>query len=150
MRRRAPLLALALVVLPLGACSRAIALATGSSSPPNPDLVLSCARAVATDRGLGVISATSDELQAKSAVETNATSATPSYDVLTVKLSPAKQGFRMLVGSASYVLRQLRGATPQGGSSAGGSKAEWVGTQPSTRVAMARDAVLNKCGSIGN
>jgi hypothetical protein len=154
MRRRVPSLALALLVAPLGACAHGISLTTGSSSPPDPALLMSCARSIATDQGLGVISQPPGqyEMQAKSVVETPTTpdrAAAPSYDVLTVKLSPAKEGFRMLVGSASYVLRQLRGVTT-GGSSAGGSKAEWVGTSPSTRVALARDAVLTKCGSLGN
>ena len=43
-----------------------------------------------------------------------------------------------------YVLRSLR---PAGADAA---KNEWVGTSPSSRVALARDAVLTQCGNLGN
>src|SRR4051794_33058858 len=104
MRRRVTSLALALLVAPLGACAHGISLTGHASAPPDPALLLSCARNIAADQGLAVISQPERlELQAKSAVETAPTSdraTVPSYDELTVKLSPAKEGFRMLVGSA--------------------------------------------------
>jgi hypothetical protein len=122
-----------------------------SARPADPALLLSCARNVAAERGLGEVTMSAEpmQLQAKSAVDVSAAaerSTTPSYDVLTVQLSHAKQGVKMLVGGASYALRQLRGASI--GSSA--AKTEWVGTQPSERVALARDAVLSQCGTLGN
>jgi hypothetical protein len=122
-----------------------------SSRPTDPALLLSCARSVASERGLGEITqpAGSLELQAKSAVDASNSAehaATPSYDVLTVKISQAQKGVRMLVGGASYVLRQLRG----GGVGTSAAKTEWVGTQPSERVALVRDAVLTQCGTLGN
>ncbi|MBV9879976.1 MAG: hypothetical protein JO180_05735 [Gemmatirosa sp.] len=151
MRRRASAIVLTLAApLALAACAgHGLTLSTGSNAPPDPTLLLSCARAVAADRGLGVISQAPEqfELQARSAVESSVAAA-PSYDVLTVKLSPAKRGFRMLVSSASYALHQLRGATGPGSSVA--PKTEWIGTSPSSRVALARDAVLDQCGSVGN
>lgn len=122
-----------------------------TARPADPALLLSCARNVASERGLGEITMSAEpmQLQAKSAVDVSAgaeRAATPSYDVLTVQLSRAKQGVRMLVGGASYALRQLRGGSI--GSSA--AKTEWVGTPPSERVALARDAVLSQCGTLGN
>ena len=123
-----------------------------TARPSDPALLLSCARNVATERGLGEITMSAEpmELQAKSVVDVSAGAergGTPSYDVLTVQLSRgAKQGVRMLVGGASFALRQLRG----GGIGSSAAKTEWVGTQPSERVALARDAVLTQCGTLGS
>ena len=132
----------------VSACAgRSLTFAT-TTRPNDPNLLLSCARTVATDQGLGVVTQANGqlELQAKSAVEgpEDAPSAPRTYDVLTVKLSPAKRGFEMLVGSASYVLRSLR----PGGKDAAND--EWAATSPSQRVALARDAVLTQCGNLGN
>jgi hypothetical protein len=126
------------LILSAGCAGRGISLST-NNHPQDPALLLSCARAVATDQGLGVVTQSSDafEIQAKSSVDT------PTRDVLTVTLSPAKKGFQMLVGGASYVVRQLRGGTGDA------VRSEWVGTSPSHRVAVARDAVLTQCGSLG-
>src|SRR5438067_290338 len=113
--------------------------------PTDPALLLSCARSVATERGLGDVTqpAGALELQAKSTI----TAPTPSYDLLTVKIAQEKKGdFRMLVGGASYALRQLRSS----GVGTSSSKPEWVGTSPSERVALVRDAVLTQCGTLGN
>lgn len=137
----------ATLLLAATACaSGGITLST-NSKPRDPNLLLSCARTVASQQGLAIVptSAPGYELQAKSPVEptTIGSAAVPSYDVLTVTLSPAKRGFAMLVGGASYVLRSLRG----GASDA--AKTEWVGTSPSARVGNAREAVLTQCGNLG-
>jgi hypothetical protein len=142
---------LSALLLTTACAGRGLTFAT-TTRPNDPNLLLSCARTVAADQGLGVVTQSSEqfELQAKSAVEaaSEPSAAAPqgdqTYDVLTVKLSPAKRGFEMLVGSASYVLRSLR---PAGADAA---KNEWVGTSPSSRVALARDAVLTQCGNLGN
>ena len=148
--RRPSLLALALGVSLIGTACAGRGPNIGSRSrPTDPALLLSCARSVASERGLGevTLSPESMELQAKSSVAVSPTSArgpAPSYDVLTVRISRAKQGLRMLVGGASYAMRQLRGG---GGTST--ATPEWGGTQPWERVALVRDAVLDQCGTLG-
>jgi hypothetical protein len=148
MRRSALALTFGVTLL-TAACSRNGMQLAVSNKPADPSLLLSCARSVASERGLGEITQNSEamELQAKSAVDVAASGGTaPSYDLLTVKLSPARKGLRMLVGSASYALRQLR----SGGVGSAAQKSEWVSTSPSTRVALVRDAVLDQCGTIGD
>ena len=149
MRRTARAFTLGATLLSAACAGHGISLRS-TSHATDPSLLLSCARSVASERGLGDITQPVGalELQAKSSVEMPApeTDGTPSYDVLTVKLSPWRSGFRMLVGSTSYALRQLRTASV--GTSV--ARSEWVGTQTSTRVALVRDAVLNQCGTIGN
>jgi len=138
------------LVLATACAGRGLTFST-TTRPNDPNLLLSCARNVASEQGLGVVTERSGqfELEAKSPPEapapsSSASAAAQTYDVLTVKLSPVKRGFEMLVGSASYALRSLRGAT------ADAAKSEWVGTSPSSRVALARDAVLTQCGNLGN
>ena len=146
MRRPARALVLAVTAV-TGACSRNGLQLNVSSQPADPALLLSCARTVASQRGLGEITQSAEELQAKSAVDVpGARGGAPSYDMLTVRLAPEKAGMRMVVGSSSFALRQL-GA---GGVGTAAPKTEWVNTTPSTRVALVRDAVLDQCGTIGN
>jgi hypothetical protein len=147
MRRTARAFTIVATLVATAACNRNGLNLAVSNHPTDPALLMSCARSVASDRGLPVISQSDGTLQAKSVVATPGDeSVAPSYDVLTVKLSPAKRGLSMLVGSASFALRQLRG----GGVGTAAAKTEWVGTAPSTRVALARDAVLAQCGSLGS
>lgn len=147
MRRSARAFTLGATLLGAAACNRNAMNLAVANHPANPALLMSCARTVATERGLADVTQSSETLQAKSAVAAaGEQGVTPTYDVLTVTLSPAKQGLRMLVGSTSFVLRQLR----NGGVGTSAAKAEWVGTAPSSRVALARDAVLTQCGSLGN
>ena len=150
MRRPLRAFTLGAALLSAACAGHGISLGT-SNRPTDPALLLSCARSVASERGLGEITQSPEtmELQAKSAVDVSTPSergTTPSYDVLTVKIAQAKQGLRMLVGSSSYALRQLRA----GGVGTSAAKTEWVGTPPSERVALARDAVLSQCGTLGN
>jgi hypothetical protein len=151
MRRSFRALTLGTTLLTAACGGRALSLGA-ATRPVDRSLILSCVRSVASERGLGEItqSAETMELQAKSTVQMpdEERGGTPTYDVLTVKLAQANKGMRMLVGSASFVLHQLRGNSGSVGTSA--PKTEWVGSEPSTRVTLARDAVLTQCGSLGN
>jgi hypothetical protein len=148
MRRspRASLLVVATLLLGT-ACSRNAMQLNVAQRPADPALLLSCARSVASHRGLGEIAESGEQLQAKSPVVTDVDQgATPTYDVLTVKFSRARKGLNMLVGSTSFVLRQLR----TGGVGTAAARSEWVGTTPSARAVQVRDAVLQQCGSLGH
>ena len=147
MRRSARAFTLGATLLSAACAGHGITLST-TSRPADPALLLSCARSVASEHGLAQITQSSAQLEARTpmAVQTSEERGSASYDVLTVKLSRAKEGLRMLVGSATYALRGLRA----GGVGSSTVKTEWVPLAPSEQVALARDAVLNKCGTLGN
>lgn len=134
------------VVIASTACARGGITLSTNSKPQDPALLLSCARTVVAEQGLAISPSQGAgyELEAKTAVAPTTNGTAPSYDVLTVKVAPAKRGFAMLVGGASYVLRTLRGASADAS-----QQGEWVGTSPSPRVGEARDAVLTQCGNLG-
>ncbi len=146
MRRSARAISAAALLLSTACAGGGLAFAS-SRRPVDATLLLSCAQNVAANDGLSDVRVTADRLEARSLSDPTrrAGADAASYDALTVALAPTQRGPQLIVGGATYALRELR----SGGVGTSAGRAAWERVAPSERVALARDAILAQCGALG-